>query len=329
MRKRTYGRCLAAVALAVLAGVPWAHAGGLDPAARVNQTVITQQQLQKNVEAFMRAKHLNYGGITQPAQYKEMERQVLEELIAQELLWQEAERRGFVATSAEVDETLAQLRKRYPSEEAYLNDLKQGGFTPESYAEDLKHRISVRHLIEETLAKQISVSDAEVHEAYEASRAQLIQPEQVHARHVLIKVAAEADEASTSEARATIEGVLKEAKEGADFAGLAEKYSQDSTASKGGDLGFAPRGAFVKPFEDAAFAMKAGEISDIVRTRFGFHIIKVEAKREARTLTEAEAAPRLRQYVGSKKLQESLQEQVKNLRAKGNVDVKVASLTEN
>lgn len=329
MKKRNYGCCLAVAALAVVAFVDCTHAGGLDPAAKVNETVITQQQLQKNIEAFMRANQLNYGGITQPAQYKEMERQVLDELIAQELLWQEAERRGFVATSAEVDQTLVQLRKRYPSEEAYLNELKQGGFTPESYAEDLKHRISVRHLIEETLAKQISVSEAEVHEAYEANRAQLIQPEQVHARHILIKVASDADEAATNEARAKIELALKEAKEGADFAGLARKYSQDSTASKGGDLGFVPRGALVKPFEDAAFAMKAGEISEIVRTRFGFHIIKLEARQEARTLTQAEAAPRLRQYLGSQKLQEAVQEQVKSLRAKGNVDVKIASLTAN
>ena len=311
--------------LAVVLACGIAEAGELDPAAKVNDHVITRQRLHTSVEASMQAKHLSYGGITQPAQYKEMERQVLDELIAQELLWQEAQRRGFIATAAEVDQVVEQLRKRYPTEQAYLFELQLGGFTPESYAEDVKHHISVRHLIEETLAKQVTVSKEDLHDAYVANLAQLVEPEQVQARHVLIKVAEDADEAAIAAAKTRIEQVLKEARQGADFAELAKQYSQDSTASAGGELGFVARGAFVPAFEAVAFALKPGEISDIVRTRFGFHIIKVEARREAHALSESEAAPTLQQYVASKKLQQAIQEQVQALRAKGDVAVLIAS----
>lgn len=302
-----------------------AQAGESDIAAQVNDTVITRQRVQHSVEALMQAKHLNYGGITHPAQYKEMERQVLDELIAQELLWQEASRQGFSATSTELDVALEQMRKRYPSEEAYLADLRQGGFTADSYKDDLRRRIAVRHFIEEMLVKRVSLTNEEVRDVYVANQAQLMQPEQVNARHILIAVPPAADDAAIAAARETIERVQAEAKGGADFAELAKRYSQDSTAAKGGELGFVARGMFVKPFEDAVFALKVGELSDIVRTRYGFHVIKLEARVDERPLTEAEAAPQVRKYLASKKLQDMVQEEVKSLRAKANVDVKLAS----
>ena len=325
MRKPLPVLLLAALCLAIGAGGETSVAGEFDPAVLVNDTVITRQRVQKSVEALMQAKHLNYGGITKPAQYKDLERQVVEELIAQELLWQEASRQGFVATTAEVDQAIDQQRKRYPTEQAYHFDLQRGGFTPESYAEDVKRHLSVRHFIEETMAKSLTVTSAEIHEAFVANRAQLMEPEQVRVRHLLIKVAPDADEAAIAEARATVERALSDVKAGGDFAEVAERYSQDATAANGGDLGFAPRGAFVQPFEDAAFTLKVGEMSDVIRTRFGFHLIKTEARREARALTESEAEPRLRQYLASKKLQELIQQSVNTLRGNGHVDVKMTS----
>lgn len=311
--------------LICLAASAGAEAGESDSAAQVNEHVITRQRVQHGVEALMQTKHLNYGGITHPAQYQEMERQVLDQLIAQELLWQEAERQGFLATGMELEQALEQIRKRYPSEEGYLGDLRQGGFTAESYKEDLRHQISVRHFIEETLVKRVAVSTEEIHDAYVANRAQLIQPEQVNTRHILIAVAPTADDGAIAAARAAIERAQAEIKAGADFAELAKRSSQDATASNGGALGFAPRGAFVKPFEDAAFALKIGQVSDIVRTRYGFHLIKLEARQDERPLTEEDAASQLRRYLGTKKLQETIQEEVRSLRAKAHVDVRLSS----
>jgi peptidyl-prolyl cis-trans isomerase C len=321
---RSIRQLMIAAVLCVAASTS-AQAGESDTAAQVNDSVITRQRVQHGVEALMQAKHLNYGGMTNPGQYKELERQVLEELIAQELLWQEANRKGFSATSVELEQALGQLRQRYSSEEVFLADLRQGGFTAESYRDDLGRQIAVRHFIDEMLVTRVSLSNEEVRDAYAANQAQLIQPEQVNARHILIALPPTADDAAIAAARETIERVRVEAKAGTDFAELAKRHSQDSTAAKGGELGFASRGSFVKPFEDAAFALKAGELSDIVRTRYGFHVIKLEARREARPLTEAEATPHLRRYLASKKLQEVLQDEVKSLRAKGHVDVKLAS----
>lgn len=104
---------------------------------------------------------------------------------------------------------------------------------------------------------------------------------QVRARHILIKVSSGADEAAKQQARETAEALLARARKGEDFAELARKHSQDEgSGKKGGDLGFNPKGRMVEPFDDAQFALAPGEISDLVESTFGFHIIKVEAVRE-------------------------------------------------
>jgi peptidyl-prolyl cis-trans isomerase C len=298
-----------------------AQAQDFNLAAKVNGEGITRARLQQGLDASMRQGRVTYGGITQPRQYKRLQHELLEEFIAQELLWQEAKRQDFVATPAEVDEALAQVRKRYPSEQAYLLEIERNGFTEETYREDMKRRISVRRWVRETLAKEIAVSDAEVHDYYVANQARFAQPEQINVRHVLIKVKPDADEATIAAARKKIEQILEQAKTGADFAELAKKHSQGPTAPKGGELGFLPRGRLVKPFEDAAFALKPGEISGVVRTQYGFHIIKLEARRKGSVVPEQEAAPAIRQHLSSSKLQQAVGERVRTLRQQGSVEI--------
>jgi len=292
-----------------------------DFAARVNGEGITRARLQSSVDVQARA---GYGNMTQPAAFKKLQRQILDQLIAQELLWQEAKRTGFVATPAEVDQAVAQLRANYQSDDAYELELERNGFTPESYREDLKRRISVRHWAQETFADAVAVSDEEVHEFYMANQDKFIQPEQINARHVLIKVAPDADESEVAAARQAIEQILAEAKAGADFAALAKEHSQGPSAPRGGDLGFFSRGQMVKPFEDAAFALQPGEISDVVRTRFGFHIIKLEARHEQQVVAEAKAAASVREHLASNKLSDAVAQSLQKLKEAGSIEILIA-----
>jgi peptidyl-prolyl cis-trans isomerase D len=104
--------------------------------------------------------------------------------------------------------------------------------------------------------------------------------EEVRARHILVSVKPDADEATKTKARAEAEDLVKQARGGADFAELAKKHSQDpGSAAKGGDLGFFPRGRMVPAFDAAAFGLEPGQISDVVETPFGFHVIKLEEKK--------------------------------------------------
>ena len=135
----------------------------------------------------------------------------------------------------------------------------------------------------------VEISDDEISEYYADHPDEFQNPKTVEARHILIKVEPEAAEAAVAAARKKIEDILKKARGGEDFAELARQYSEGPSKSKGGHLGSFQRDAMVKPFSDKAFSMQPGEISDPVRTRFGWHIIKVEKVNEA-TVTSLDDA---------------------------------------
>lgn len=131
--------------------------------------------------------------------------------------------------------------------------------------------------------KQVKVADLEIKDYYEYNIGSFMDPKQVKARHILFKLGEDASEDEEKKIRDKAKAVLEEARQGKDFAALARKYSEGPTKAKGGDLGYFSAGKMVKPFEDAAFKLKKGEISDPVRTRFGYHLIKVEDIKEERT----------------------------------------------
>jgi peptidyl-prolyl cis-trans isomerase D len=131
--------------------------------------------------------------------------------------------------------------------------------------------------------EQVKIEDREIEGYYEYRMDTFREPHKVKARHILFKLSEGAAETKEKEVRNLAKGILEEARQGKDFAGLALKYSEGPTKSKGGDLGYFEAGQMDKSFEDAAFKLKKGEISDLVRTRFGYHIIKVEDIKEERT----------------------------------------------
>jgi peptidyl-prolyl cis-trans isomerase D len=139
------------------------------------------------------------------------------------------------------------------------------------------------------LAKYQTVTDDEIAKYYAANKDSLHEPEQIHARHILVAVKDSDSEAAKQKAKERIEKIYKEAKAGADFAKLAKDNSDGPSAPNGGDLGWFGKGAMVPDFEKAAFALKKGEVSEPVKTQFGWHVIKVEDKKEgtAETLEQA------------------------------------------
>jgi peptidyl-prolyl cis-trans isomerase D len=152
----------------------------------------------------------------------------------------------------------------------------------ESFREPERVRAVIVEFSPATFAAAVAPTDAEIQAAYEGSLAQYQKPEEVRARHILIKIAPDASEAEKAKARARLEPLLDKAKAGDDFAALAKAHSEDSSAANGGDLGSFGRGVMTPPFEVAAFALAPGAVSEIIETPFGLHIIKVEEKTAAR-----------------------------------------------
>jgi peptidyl-prolyl cis-trans isomerase D len=144
---------------------------------------------------------------------------------------------------------------------------------------DKRNILYVRFVPRDYLA-EVKVTDQDIEEFYQLHQDDYREPKKVRARHILFRIAERAKTAEIQEILDRAKKVLALARKGDNFAELARKYSEDSTAAKGGDLGYFKSGDMVKPFADSAFSLKKGEISDLVRTRYGIHIIKVEDIKE-------------------------------------------------
>nr|WP_321259695.1 SurA N-terminal domain-containing protein [uncultured Pseudodesulfovibrio sp.] len=171
-------------------------------------------------------------------------------------------------------------------------------------------RLRVISFTPDALAKFQTVTDDEIKAYYDANTKLMQQPEQVHARHILVMVKDSDSDADKEKAKAKIEEVLKKAKAGEDFAALAQEYSEGPSAPNGGELGWFGRGAMVPEFEKAAFDTVTGDISGLVKTQFGWHIIKVEERKDASTQTLDDAKDELRTKIAQEKASEKITEQL-------------------
>ncbi|MDZ7830958.1 MAG: SurA N-terminal domain-containing protein [Desulfobacterales bacterium] len=153
----------------------------------------------------------------------------------------------------------------------------------------------------EDYLSKVEVSEAEIEAYYRNNKKKYQQPATVHARHILLKLDKTASPEEVAKRREKAVEIMEKARSGKDFAGLAQKYSEGPSKEKGGDIGTFERGDMVKPFSDKAFSMEPGEISDPVRTEFGWHIIKVEEKTEKSINPLAEVKDQIRQTLAMEK----------------------------
>ena len=305
--------------IVLLAASTAAHSQGFGPAATVNGVEISRMKVEAQVNHQVNARGMGSGGITQPGTYKNIQQEVMEQLIVQELLWQEAQRRETIVGDTEIDEQLEEMKGGFDTEQAFLFKIKEGGFTESTYRENIRQQRSVQRMVSENISSAIEISDEEVLDFYVANTDRMTIPEQVRARHVLISLKSEDDNARAV-AFEKIAAVRKEIENGTSFALVAMERSEGPSANQGGDLGFFGRGDMVPAFEEVAFALQPGEISENVETQYGFHIIKLEERREGRVVPVEEAAERIRPYLTQLKLHNTVEKLVEDLQARADIE---------
>ncbi len=245
-----------------------------DPAAVVNGTAITQKALvfetQRMIEQMARQ-----GQVPNEEIMPQVREDVLNRMIEEELLYQDSQTKEIKVPDARVTEELASIKQRFPSEKEYQDALAGIEMSEAELTRKITRGMAIEELIKNHVIQGTAVSDAESRAFYDQNARMFEKPEQIQARHILIKMEGDATEEQKSEARTKIEMVRKKALDGGDFAALAAEYSEGPSSAKGGDLGYFGRDQMVKPFNDAAFALEPGKISEVVETQFGYHIIEV------------------------------------------------------
>jgi peptidyl-prolyl cis-trans isomerase C len=248
-------------------------------------------------------------------------RGVLDNMVAFKLLSQEARQHHVVVSDAEIDAQIAGMKKQFPTEQAFQQTLKAQHMTVEKLRDTARSNLVVRKLLQDEVMSKIEIKPSDISAFYEKNPDKFQQPEAVHAAHILVIVPAESDAAAKAALKARAMEALQAARAGKDFGALARQYSQDGSAQHGGDLGFFPKGQMVPAFEKVAFSLKPGEISDLVETQFGYHIIKVIEKRPGGTVPFAQAAPQIQQFLESQAQSDKGKAYVESLRAKSKVEI--------
>jgi peptidyl-prolyl cis-trans isomerase C len=247
---------------------------------------------------------------------------VLDDMIAYRLLVQEVKARKIVVPEAEIDAQMAQIRGQFQTDAQFQQALAMQKMTLEIVRDDARSEIGVEKLVTSEIADKIAVKPEAIADFYQQNQDKFQQGARVKASHILISIPQGGDAAAKLQAKTKAEAVLKELKAGKDFAAAAKENSQDpGSAVNGGDLGFFEQGQMVPPFEQAAFALKPGEMSELVESQFGYHIIKVADKQVGRVVPLEEAKPKIEQYLSGQNRQAQTAAFVTTLKAKAKIEI--------
>ena len=286
--------------------------------ARVNGLEIPREEFERGI----RAAETKAQQVV-PSQFKaEIYRNILDRLVAFHLLRQESIERGLEIHEEEVDAEIERIRSSFQSAEAFDQRLSDWQTSLELLREETRNDLLIARMIELEVVPKLSLDEESVRTFYDQHSDQFTQSAAVRASHILIGVEASADGEAKRRARVDAEAVRKEAASGVDFAALARENSSDvGSAPKGGDLGFVTRGQTVPPFDEALFSLKAGEISDLVESVFGLHIIYAVEPRPERVLSYEEASGKIRVLLLQQKRDLLAAAFLEDLRAKGEVEI--------
>jgi len=287
-----------------------------DKVAVVNGAVITRVEFDRAV-SFAKQRALQTG---KPLDDARLNENVLQQLVGGALLYQESKKEGIEVDQKAVDEKLQQWKKQFPNEEEYEKAMSESNLSVPQMKEDMKKGMTIQKFIAERFVDKTTVSEKDIKAYYESHSNLFQQPEQVQASHVLIKVGPKATESEKGEALKKIKEVQEKQKKGDDFAKLAKEYSQGPSSAKGGNLGYFKRGQMVPAFEEVAFKLKPGEVSDIVETKFGYHLIKVVDKKPESTVPFDEVKERIGQYLKQEKVAKEVRQLVDKLRKEATVE---------
>ncbi len=287
-----------------------------DPIVTVGGTTITRAEVERELANAMRM----MGGRV-PAEQAEQVRgqltaKVVENLVNRALLLQAASAEGIAVTPEEVEAAHKQLAGQVPEGQDLDTLLAAQGMDPAQLDANIATDMRVAKLIEMKTAGVEPPSAEEIAAIYEKEKERFQVPESAHARHVLIAVPSDASPEAKAEKRAAAEALQKQLAEGADFAEVAAAHSDCPSKTRGGDLGRFPRGQMVKPFEEAAFSQETGVVGPVVETPFGFHVIEVLERDEARALALEEVEQRIGQVLTNQRKQLALQTYLNELREK-------------
>jgi peptidyl-prolyl cis-trans isomerase C len=284
-----------------------------DPVAVVNGEKISKADLEKNFSDALAASGANVATLNAD-QKMQGYRQILDGMIMEKLVDKQAA--AIQVDKADVDAQLAKIKSQFPSEEVFLGEMKKSGLTLEQFTANLTRSIRQQKWMQSQVQGKDSVTEADAKKFYDANTKEFTNPDLVKASHILFRTPENATPEQQKVAENKAKSAIVRANKGEPFDKLASELSEEpGAAQRGGDLGYFPKDRMVPEFATAAFAQKPGTVSATpVKTKFGYHVIKVTDKKPAGTATFEEAKAQILQFLQAQKRREIFRGVMQELR---------------
>ena len=287
-------------------------------AAKVNAEIITLSSVKERGELLRK----KYAQSSVSISEHELLKEALTMIIEEKLQFQEGKKRGFIVDEASIDAAVNNISEKNGLIEGQLQEmLEREGRSLSSYRKHIRQQIMVSKVSRFEISSRIQVSDKEINQYYKSRQKEFWEDGQVRARHILFIVEPGSSESNRKEKLEQAKQILSEIRKGGDFSEIAREYSEDISASNGGDVGFVSRGKMVAEFEEAVFSLKPGQVSDIVSTEYGYHIIKAEETLAGKTLTLKESKDRIVKILSVKKEKQGYQDWMEELKKSAFIEV--------
>ncbi|HKK02186.1 MAG TPA: peptidyl-prolyl cis-trans isomerase [Desulfuromonadales bacterium] len=272
---------------------------------RVDGRTVTLEQFQKDFAASLPA-----GQNLTRDERKELERSYLVQVVDRQLTLAEADRLHVAVTPAEVDVALKGYRKDYADDDAaFASMLKERGIPLAQWRKELEDSLLMEKVAKQAVYAKVTVSDAEIAKYYQHHQKDFNRAAQVRARQIVV---------STKKEGERLLGLLRQ---GEPFAKVAKTYSLSPDAAQGGDLGFFARGEMPAEFDAVVFSLPVGQLSDLVKSQYGYHLFLVEARRPAEHLTLKDVAGTIRKKLLAEREEQAYQRWLQNLRAQAKIEI--------
>ncbi len=311
------------LACAIVMSCASGKGGGKDVAAKVNEQTITNHEVIKVVHNFQK-QNIGPDSTAQGATVPEkLYYTAVNRLVEQALILDEAKKLGIVVSDTEVTDNVNQLITMAGGEAKLDSLLKLQGASRADVEKDMRNNLVLKGYLDHVKKTMPAVTDTAVQAFYNGHPEMFGPKPEVHARHVLIRTNPQDGDMEKAGARQKAQEALTRAQKGEPFEKIAQQMSQDEgSASQGGDLGWFGQGQMVAPFDSAAFALKPGQLSGVIQTQYGYHVIKVEDARVGPGQPyNDQLKEQIRQYLAQQETQEYFRKELDSLKAKAKLKI--------
>lgn len=291
-----------------------------DVVARVGDTAIKWKDVDVAVRAFTR-QFSSYGQGFPEEQLPALQYNVVNDIISHEVVVQATRGQAPKDLEETVNKQISGAKAQLGGEEGFARALNEMGITNDEYLKRLRDGITAQAAMKKLVDEKVKVTDEDTKKFYDENSKRFVMPERCRASHILIRLPENASDEMKAAKMTQIKAAQSLLKGGDKFEDVARKFSECPSAAQGGDLDYFTRDRMVREFSEVAFTLKPNEVSDIVTTQFGYHIIKVTDRKDAGQRPYDESKEDIARFLKEQKGRELIQEHIQALRDKAKIEI--------